>query len=187
MTDNDLATLLANMEPETARRNAPLLDRTTDKREPYQVSTQGDLRADEAKVVHWLTLPYPVSANRYWRHTPRGVYVSKEAQDFKTHAGFIARLNGFPEPLTCRVRLGLTLCPKLPADWHRRAKKDSEWQSKVHSYDLDNVVKVTLDSLNGVAYVDDAQVWEIIARRGEPVEGGALVVSIEQWEGGTER
>lgn len=133
-------------------------------------------------IAYTLTFPYPISANRYWRQTARGVYVSPEAMDYKTECGWIARLNGLCEPLTCRAAVSLTLHPKLPADWRVRVRKDAAWAQSVRCQDLDNIVKVSLDALNGIAYADDSQIWRLMVERGEPVIGGGLVVSIRPYE-----
>lgn len=94
-----------------------------------------------------FTLPYPPSANRYWRQTSRGVYVSIEAKAYKSEAGWIALSSGCSEPLVGEVALSL--------DVYRPRR----------SGDLSNRIKVLEDSLNGIAYEDDEQVAEIHARR----------------------
>jgi crossover junction endodeoxyribonuclease RusA len=48
----------------------------------------------------------------------------------------------------------------------------------VRCIDLDNGLKVAVDALQGVAYANDSQLVGISIRRGEPVPGGALVVSV---------
>lgn len=94
-------------------------------------------------------LPSPVSANRYWRKTRQGrVYVSEEAQAYKAQAGWIARTEGV-EPIDGDVSFTI--------DVYVTRK----------NIDLDNCLKVTLDSLNGIAFHDDQQVVEIHARRFE--------------------
>jgi crossover junction endodeoxyribonuclease RusA len=44
--------------------------------------------------------------------------------------------------------------------------------------DLDNALKVAIDALNGIAYVDDKQVIEIHIVKGSAVNDGGLVVQI---------
>ena len=111
-----------------------------------------------------LRLPYPVSTNRIKR------YVSQEVRNFKTEAGLIAR-QAFSAPLPGDVSLKMVLHPRQP-------KRD---QGKpLRLMDLDNAIKVSLDSLNGIAWLDDKQVTAIHIRRGDPVDGGALVVEIRE-------
>ena len=81
-----------------------------------------------------------------------------------------AIIAGVSEPLRGPIHLWLELHPKQP-------KKMT--QKPLRCLDLDNALKVTLDALNGVAWLDDRQVVEMHARRGEPIDGGQLVVA---WE-----
>ncbi|WNG57376.1 RusA family crossover junction endodeoxyribonuclease [Archangium gephyra] len=89
-----------------------------------------------------LTLPYPPSANTYWKPAPgRGLVPSDEARRYKAAVAELARREGVL-PLIGPVRL--TLRAYRP----RRVG------------DLDNVRKVLLDALQGWAYLDDGQVSE---------------------------
>lgn len=47
--------------------------------------------------------------------------------------------------------------------------------------DLDNVVKVVLDALNGLAYADDAQVVEIHATKHDRMRGACEFVQVMIW------
>ncbi|MBF5006869.1 RusA family crossover junction endodeoxyribonuclease [Diaphorobacter caeni] len=134
-----------------------------------------------------LTLPYPISANRYWKHRVMNVggrmqatqYVSKEAKEFKEHVGWLARAAGVRAPLLGRVAIAYTLHPHRPQDYLRRMKRDpAGWEDTVQCIDLDNAQKVLLDALKGIVMEDDKWVRSITATRGEPVEGGKLVVRI---------
>lgn len=134
-----------------------------------------------------LTLPYPISANRYWKtrvmnvkgHMQACTYVSKEAKDFKEQVGWLARAAGVRAPLLGRVAIAYTLHPHRPQDYQRRMKRDpSGWEDTVQCIDLDNAQKVLLDALKGIVMEDDKWVRSITAERGEPVEGGKLVVRI---------
>lgn len=93
-----------------------------------------------------ITLPYPPSANRYWR-TFRGMVVkSDQARQYQEQAGWIAKTQGV-QPLEGDITVRI--------DVYRPAKRG----------DLDNSIKVLLDSLNGIAYQDDSQIVKIIAQR----------------------
>lgn len=136
-----------------------------------------------------LTLPYPISANRYWQtrvirkagtaqHMAM-TYVSAEAKAFKERVGWLAKQAGVRAPIAGRVAIAYTLHPHCPQDAHRRARRDPVgWEDTVQCIDLDNAQKVLLDALKGVAIEDDKWVRKISAERGAPVEGGKLVVTI---------
>lgn len=109
-----------------------------------------------------LTLPYPPSMNRLWRHAHGRTYKNPDAQKFQMVAQTQARTLGLTEPLTGPIRLWVSL--------HPPGKK---------SIDLDNSMKAAIDALNGIAWLDDSQLVEILARKAEPVEAGALIV---EWE-----
>ena len=142
-----------------------------------------------------LKLPYPPSANRYWRTRvvdmpgkPAFVqtYPSSEAKEFKKAAGWLARAAGIRQPLQGRIAIAYTLHPHLPLDWATRARKDPQgWELSVQCLDLDNAQKVLLDSLKGIVFEDDRMVWRSVAQRGEPVPDGCVVVRIEQFVGET--
>jgi crossover junction endodeoxyribonuclease RusA len=134
-----------------------------------------------------LTLPYPISANRYWRSfVPRGhqraiVTLSDEAKAYKQEVGWLIRQAGVRQPLAGRVAVEIQLFPKRPQDWAKRARKAPlTWDDDVQCLDLDNVNKVLLDSLKGLVIDDDKWVREIHARRMEPDGEGRVVVRITQ-------
>ncbi|SAL59520.1 Crossover junction endodeoxyribonuclease RusA [Caballeronia peredens] len=132
-----------------------------------------------------VTLPYPVSANRYWRvRVVKGVamtYVSAEAKSYKADVATIVRAAGARAPLAGRIAIDYTLFPKRPQDWQRRARKLGDaWHDDVMCLDLDNAQKVLLDALKGVAFEDDKWVRRISASRAEPDGEARIVVRISQ-------
>lgn len=142
-------------------------------------------------VPTFLVLPYPPSANRYWRTrvvTPKGrppfvsTYVSEEAEHYKGAVAAQAMRKGFPL-LQGPVMLKFLLVPHQPLDAARRARKDPNgWQYSVQCIDLDNAIKVLIDSLKGVAFEDDRWVQQIIAERAIPDDKGErVVVGIRPW------
>lgn len=128
-----------------------------------------------------LVLPYPLSANRYWRtYMPKGfkapvTVCSSEAKAYKQQVVWIAKAAGIRKPITGRVAVSFTLYPKRPIDWAKRAAKDpSTWDDGVLCIDLDNAQKVLFDALKGVVIDDDKWVRRIHAERAEP-DGEARV------------
>ncbi len=130
-----------------------------------------------------LVLPYPISANRYWRSfVPRGhqraiVTLSDEAKAYKQDVGWKVRQAGIRSPIAGRVCVEVELYPERPQDWARRQRKHGDaWDDDVRCIDLDNANKVLLDALKGFAFDDDKWVRELRSRRMEPDAQGARVV-----------
>lgn len=128
-----------------------------------------------------MTLPYPISANRYWRTRVAGklaiTYVSAEAKAYKEDVAWRVKMAGIKAPIAGRVAIGVQLYPNRPQDWEKRMRRDPlTWDDTVQCIDVDNANKVLLDSLKGVAIDDDKWVRRIIAERMEPDAAGARVV-----------
>lgn len=112
-----------------------------------------------------LTLPYPISGNRYIgeRVVPGKKpfvihYLTAEAKEFKAECQRIAKRAGV-QPILGPVEYEFELYPHLPLDWKKRAKLDPVWwDMTVQCLDLDNARKVLLDALNGVAWTDDSRI-----------------------------
>lgn len=113
-----------------------------------------------------LRLPYPPSVNRMWRNYGGRVVKSAEARDYQ-HAVQVAATAAGIEPLDGRIAWDLTIHPRQP-------KKPTG--ARVRCMDVSNALKIAEDALNGIAWIDDSQVDAIAARRGPPIEGGALVI-----------
>lgn len=127
-----------------------------------------------------LTLPYPISANRYWRNVTipgRTMLVpTREAKDFKEQVGWLCRAAGVKAPIAGRVAITIRLYPARPLDWAKRQRTQGQtWDDSVRCIDLDNANKVLLDSLKGVAIEDDRWVRSLHCDRMEPDEKGARV------------
>ena len=134
-----------------------------------------------------LTLPYPISANLYWRtFMPRGfkapvTTISTEAKEYKRAVHRICEEAGIRDPIVGRVAIDVQLYPHRPQDWAKRARKDpAGWDDTVQCLDLDNANKVLLDSLKGVAIEDDKWVRRITAERMVPDGEARVVVRIAE-------
>ncbi|MFK7088669.1 RusA family crossover junction endodeoxyribonuclease [Chromobacterium violaceum] len=134
-----------------------------------------------------LTLPYPLSANRYWRSfVPRGhkraiVTLSDEAKAYKAVVATAVKRAGIAAPFDGRVAVDIELYPNRPQDWQRRARKNPDsWDDDVQCIDLDNANKVLLDSLKGLVFHDDKWVRKLFGERMEPDGEARVVVTITQ-------
>jgi crossover junction endodeoxyribonuclease RusA len=114
-----------------------------------------------------LTLPWPPSVNKYYRHINKGQLagrnlISEEGRAFRSAVDAVVRQararKAMAFPLEVRVAA-------YPPDRRKR--------------DLDNLLKATLDALqsSGV-YLNDNQIESLSIYRAEPVAGGQLEVQI---------
>jgi crossover junction endodeoxyribonuclease RusA len=114
-----------------------------------------------------LTLPWPPSINRYWRHVFRGknagqIYITAEGKAFRAAVAQIvmlkrARLKNAGR--ACRVEI-----VAYPPDRRKR--------------DIDNLQKATLDALTyaGVWH-DDSQVDDLRIKRARDAQGNLITGS----------
>lgn len=126
-----------------------------------------------------LTVPYPVSANRYWRPVRVGAGITivptVEAKAYKAIVLTTALVAGIRSPIAGRVTVEVKLNPAMPLNGHKRMARDpAAWDDSVRALDLDNALKVLLDAIQGVLIDDDKWVRRIVAERFEP-DGAARV------------
>jgi crossover junction endodeoxyribonuclease RusA len=145
------------------------------------MSTAQPARALSQPIV--LTLPYPISANRYWRSFTAGkraiVTVSKEAEAYKTAVNLLCWQAGVREPIEGRVAVAVQLYPHRPLDWAKRQRLlGVAWDDGVQCLDLDNANKVLLDAIKGIAIEDDKWVRKLSSERMEPDGEARVVVTI---------
>lgn len=106
-----------------------------------------------------VTLPYPPSANRYWRTFRGHTVLSAEAKAYKKQVAAILSAAGW-QPASGDVA--------YTAHVYRPLK----------SGDLDNRLKVLGDALTGYAWVDDKQVVELHAYRHDDKANPRVEVAI---------
>ena len=134
-----------------------------------------------------VTLPPAISANRYWATrviSPKAggkpmamTYVTPEAKQYREMAGWKLKAAGVRAPLPGRVSLDIEMWPHRPLDWAKRARLDpAYWADTVQRIDADNCIKVVCDSLKGLAFGDDKNVWDVRCRVMEPDGREACIV-----------
>lgn len=108
-----------------------------------------------------FTLPFPPSANRYWRMYNGRMVVSAEATAYKMQVMAATRethARMFTGNVSVTVRV------------YRPQKRG----------DLDNSIKILIDSLRGIAYADDSQIVALHAYRADDRHNPRAVVTIEE-------
>lgn len=116
-----------------------------------------------------IRLSYPPSANRYWRIAQNRLYASTEAKAYKKEAALAAKFAGVVEPITGWVWVSVRLHPK-------QTKSGEASKTRI---DLDNCLKVALDALNGVAWLDDSQITTITATLADARPNGGLTIFVK--------
>ena len=136
-----------------------------------------------------LTLPYPISANRYWRtYLPRGcaapvTTVSPEARAYQDRVRRAAREAGVHCPFPGRVAVSYVLYPKRPLDWKKRQRMNpSGWDDSVQCMDLDNAQKVLFDAMEGIVYENDNLIRRIEGERAVPDGEARVLVTVESMD-----
>ncbi len=112
-----------------------------------------------------IELPWPPSANTYWRRNGSRYFISTKGQHYRTSAGWTC--HKFRKHFSANMRLKISI-DAYPPDKRKR--------------DLDNLFKSVLDSLQyATVFVDDSQIDELAIRR-MPEREGRLVIKLEQIE-----
>jgi crossover junction endodeoxyribonuclease RusA len=106
-------------------------------------------------------LPWPPSLNGYWRRVGNRTLISAAGRSYREHVVLLIRMAKLT-PFTGPIR--------YEAVYHQPDKRRR---------DLDNLIKVILDSLQHAGlYADDSQVHQIDIRFGCQVDGGRVNVLI---------
>lgn len=108
-------------------------------------------------------LPYPPTANTYWRVWRGRAVKSAEAREYQRKVQLLAKATCGRDlrPLRGPVRVEVSV--------YRPQRRG----------DLDNTLKVILDALKGIAYGDDAQIVALSARRNDDAANPRAVVTVE--------
>jgi len=109
-----------------------------------------------------LTLPYPPSNNRYYRHARGRTYLSDAGSEYRLHVLSARPRTGWP--ITGRLMVHIEVHPPTKT-----------------GQDLDNIPKAVLDSLQHAKIIlNDSDIDYLLITRQEKFKGGKLIVRIEQ-------
>jgi len=102
-----------------------------------------------------LALPWPPSANQYWRVGNNRIFVSKKAKEYKARVQgicLVEKIRMIQGPVSVAMRV------TYPTD------------KRTATRDLDNCNKVLIDSLEGLAFFNDNLI-RILESKKEGIEG----------------
>lgn len=95
------------------------------------------------------------------------IYTPKETKSYEKEIAkqFLA-LGGEKFDKEVPVRLSVDICMEVPKTASKKKKNELLGLKRpMKKPDADNVLKCVMDGLNGVAYEDDSQVVELVARK----------------------
>lgn len=113
-------------------------------------------------------VPVPKARPRAGRH---GFYTPAKTKDYESTVAWSARAAGIKKPISGPVALALVFYMPIPASWSQKRQYAVVGNPHVSKPDCDNLMKAVMDGLNGIAWLDDSQVWmpsaaKIYAREG---------------------
>ena len=116
-----------------------------------------------------MDLPYPPSANTYWRHARGRHYISPNGLAFRAAVCTAAKLYGLKAP-DGRLLLSVKL---YPPDKRKR--------------DVDNICKALLDSLTHADIIkDDSLIDKLIIERDIIIKGGKCRIYLSEYKSDTD-
>ncbi len=112
------------------------------------------------------------------RVTTNGTYNPKEYTRYKRGVATVARAKckrPFEGPVAMRIEFFF----KVPKSWPKKRKAEAKWHT--NKPDIDNLQKAIKDALNGIAYRDDSQVCQVMARK-QYAQSDGMMIEIEEIE-----
>lgn len=114
-------------------------------------------------MISFFVAMTPVGKARA-RVTSRGTYTPKKTQDAERLIAWEAKkAMESQKPIEGAVRMTIDAYFDHPRSWSRKRVMGAVW--KTSKPDADNIAKTVKDALKGVAWLDDAQVAELIVRK----------------------
>ena len=118
----------------------------------------------------WIPIR-PIPAPRP-RVTRNGTYNDPKYTNYKKAISLVAK-SKFKTPIDSAIFMKIELFFSIPKSWSKAKKEEAKWHTS--RPDADNLAKGIKDALNGIAYVDDAQVCFMQVRKQYAQEDGILI------------
>jgi len=130
-------------------------------------------------------VPVPQGSKRAFRAGNRLVVVDQQGKDLRTYREAIAYevAKHIREPLRGAVTLQLDFLFARPrGHYGKKGLLPSAPEFKTTKPDLDKLVRSVMDALTGVAYLDDAQVRHVQARKDYITAGVPGTYVLVEWD-----
>ena len=127
-----------------------------------------------------LSIAFAIPGKPFAKQRPRAtrqgrVYTPAETVSFERQVGTIAKAH-FTAPLTGPLRLTVIATFEPAASLSARKREAMIGTYHTQRPDTDNCAKAVMDGLNRIAWADDAQVAEIVARKQWGTDEGTVVI-----------
>ena len=92
-----------------------------------------------------------------------GTYTPQKTKDYEEYVKlcYINKYNVKLAPTEKPLKAKITAFFEVPTSYSKKKKKELIGQPHTNKPDIDNIVKIILDSLNGLAYKDDKQIVKL--------------------------
>lgn len=142
---------------------------TVEQAESYRVARAkaGDT-SDDCVVKIYIEVPgEPVAKGRPRFMRNGHTYTPEKTTRWEHLAILAASLDHDGPPLPWPLKVRLTAFFQTPASWPLWRKQEAEAGNVVHTSkpDADNLAKIVGDALNGVVWIDDAQIVDMSVRK----------------------
>ena len=84
---------------------------------------------------------------------------------------YFKKTYGECEPIEYPITLEVIFYMPIPKSWSKKKRAAMPGQSHSKKPDLDNCIKMILDTFNGILWKDDALIWKIKAMKVYALEG----------------
>ena len=114
-----------------------------------------------------IEIPGPPLAQKRPKFARRGKFVqvySASKKDQDAVRAMVAKL-WKNEKIISAVELDIVFYMPIPASWSKKKRMESAGKPHVNTADLDNILKLYLDSINNLVYADDRQIYKIHAQK----------------------
>ena len=95
----------------------------------------------------------------------------KKSLGYKWDAARQMRLQGSEGPLECPIFVNMRFHMPMPKSWSKKRKEEQNGKPMSSKPDIDNLMKWSLDVLNGIAYTDDKLVSSTYSEKVWDYEG----------------
>lgn len=131
-----------------------------------------------------ILIPGKIVAKQRPRKGKSSFYTPPKTKQYEDYVKYFVKNKMIKEGIEITnqpVRFGLMIFHKFPSKWGKSKRKFFIGQQvrRPMGNDIDNIQKTVMDALNGVFYVDDSQIFEILyVRRFYAIEEGIHILAV---------